>query len=53
MIAKNEAERLWKVADMIYFRVMSHQFPGENEENHKKPELRYSDFWLRFELGIL
>jgi hypothetical protein len=31
-------ERVWKDEVMVYFKVLSQNFPGGSDENHDKPQ---------------
>jgi hypothetical protein len=37
MVVNDEMERIWKVADMAYFKILSHYLAEVTEENHRTP----------------
>jgi hypothetical protein len=49
MIYYNELERVWNVAIMAYFKVLSQHFPGGSEENREGSE-GIANFRQRVEL---
>jgi hypothetical protein len=34
-LINNELERIWNVATVVYFKIVSRRLPRETEENHK------------------
>jgi hypothetical protein len=41
-MVNNKFESVWKEAGIAFLKVTAWYFPGETEENHKKPQSRKS-----------
>jgi hypothetical protein len=48
MILNYELERVWKEALVVYFNIISLNFPGGTEENHKESHSGYPVSRLKF-----
>jgi hypothetical protein len=51
-MVNRKLERMWKVALVACFNVITYDYPGEAEENHENPQSRSSVSLQGFETGI-